>query len=123
MSIEETIRLVVREEIRAAMREFATAVQSRPGGDPDEQLSKAKAASIAGVSISTIDRWITTGALAIRKVGVEPVHAPSTEPRVDRRPIRIRRGDLDALLSRQVVQGGEVDADALADQVLARRKQ
>jgi hypothetical protein len=109
MTLEETLRVIVREELRHFARELASAMQARPAGDPEQLLSKAEAAAAAGgASISSIDRWISQGDLPVRKRG---------------RYVRIRRGDLDALLSRQAVQGGELDADELADRVLARRTQ
>lgn len=110
MSIEETIRLVVREEVRSAMRELLAEARAAPAGNPDEKLTKAEAAALAGASLSTVQRWISSGELPVEKKN---------------RHIRVRRGDLEALLTRshQIVKGSEADADELADRLIRESRQ
>lgn len=108
MSFEETVRLIVREELQALERRLATAMQSKQNSNADERLTLAQAASLAGASVTTMKKWISTGALEVDRHG---------------RLVRVRRGDVEALLARHRVHGGELDADEIADQILGRGRQ
>jgi excisionase family DNA binding protein len=88
--IEEVLRTVVREELRA--------IAPRPG-QPDEFLSVVAAARLAGVAPTTVRAWVNQGRLQRYKAG---------------RVLRVRRSDLELLLASTVGNDDSRDMSAEA---------
>ena len=104
--LEETLRQIVREEIRAAIDEriagaVRDAIAPAVGGDGEDYLSATRAAAVADVSPSTIRRWWADGRL------------PCTGPP---RLRRVRRSDLERFLERH--RGNVLDFAAAAEEIL-----
>jgi excisionase family DNA binding protein len=95
-AFRQSLREIVREELRAAMAEQGG---GRPG---DTYLSIAKAAQFADVAPGTLRRWIRTGRLSARRAG--RVH-------------RISRADLEGFLARE---GRGAPVAAKAREILQR---
>jgi excisionase family DNA binding protein len=93
-ALDETLRAivrdVVREEVRAALSEYAADATRRNGSAGatrgDGYLSIARAAAFADVAPGTLRRWIRSGRLPVRRAG---------------RVYRIARAELEDLLRRQ----------------------
>lgn len=109
MSVDEaiaaTVRLVVREEMRAVMRE--TLAEVKPAS---VYLSVTKAADIADVDPETIRRWLSKGLLPDHRA--EPTSHS-----------RIRRDELDQLLAAKpkAADGTGDSAEAVAAAILRQR--
>ena len=88
-SLEDIIRAIVRDEL---------ARSSRP---TDEYLSTTAAAQFADVSVGTIRRWVREGKLKEHRAG---------------RSVRVRRQDLERLLSKVPERTG-LDPEAIARRV------
>lgn len=56
--VEDTLRRVVREEVRRAIHETA-----RSAGPSDDRVTRTKAAAAASVSPATISKWVGEGRL------------------------------------------------------------
>ena len=92
----DTIREIVRDEIRKALAETRK---------PDDgYLSCAAAGRLASVSIRTIQRWIENGSLVAHRVGAV---------------VRVRRADLERLLREG--RGGSGDRERTAEELVRRR--
>ena len=106
--LASTVAREVATEMRQVARENLSAwltpehTTNEPGV---ELLSTGAAARVEGVSPKTIRKWIADGRLPARRIG---------------REYRIRREDLQRAGSRR--KGANVDADALADQILRRSR-
>lgn len=105
MSLEESLRQIVREEIRAAVRELAEAVRARPSGSPEDRLTLAEAAVMARKSSATVARWIETGALPCTRRGKSPL---------------IARGDLEAYLRAEARPGTDAQVEEWAERMVRR---
>jgi excisionase family DNA binding protein len=77
-TIEDTIRVVVREEVRAALDEVRSALaELRPAPVPDTMLTVEQVAQrVGGVSPETVRDWIRRGKLAGRRAGKRLLVAP-----------------------------------------------
>ena len=84
--LEEVIRAIVREEVRAAVAEVLTRNAPARGADDGGYLSIAGAARFASVAPGTLRRWIRTGRLPVRRAG---------------RVYRVARAELEAFLERE----------------------
>lgn len=102
----EELQRLIREEVRAAVEEAG--VRSAA---PEETvyLSVAAAAKRAGCSADTIYEWLKSGRLRHRRVGSGRGH------------FRITIADLDRAMQPEASVPVD-DPDALADQILARRR-
>lgn len=99
MSIEETLRIVVREEVKAVIREFLSA---RTGAAPDEEwLKLEEACAVAKKGASTLRRARALGELKASGKG---------------KSTRIRRSDLDAYLAAET--HGDESVDQKAERLL-----
>lgn len=86
-TLEEVIRTIVREEVRAALAEAL--IRNAPAKPADGgYLSIVGAAGYASVAPGTLRRWIRSGRLPVRRAG---------------RVYRIARSELDAFLEREGV--------------------
>ena len=76
VALRDTVREVVREEIRAALKEFGA------GGNlgAESLLTYRQAAEFAGVCLTTIHAW--------RKAGILTVHGQGRVRRIDRADLR-----------------------------------
>jgi len=104
MSLEETVRTLIREEVQRVLREELPGLLAdlRPDSHAgDEYLSVQKAAAVAEVHADTIRGWIKSGRLPEHRAG---------------RELRILRGDLQRLL------GPRATAAEEAATILARRR-
>lgn len=99
MTLEETIRQIVREEIRAALRDQSAAAPARESGDPGERLTLAEAAALARRCSATVRRWTETGQLKFVRRG---------------RTILITRGDLDAFLRAEAQPSSDAQIEEMA---------
>lgn len=72
MTVEEIIRVTVREEVREALRPVMERLESvLTGGGPAEYLTTREAAQFAKVHPNTIRDWVATGRLAGHHAGRE----------------------------------------------------
>ncbi|PRP98551.1 helix-turn-helix domain-containing protein [Enhygromyxa salina] len=71
MTIEDTLRTLLREELLAVKQDILAEVRrSLPSSDPTlEYLTTEEAAELARVTPATIREWIKTGALRERRAG------------------------------------------------------
>lgn len=102
MTIEDTIRTVVREEIRAAVRELAEELRgaTAPAG---HLLSYAEAAVYTGFGTSTIQDMVRSGRL--NKYG-------------EGRRVRVSREELDRIMApKPRAVPSEADLDARAERL------
>jgi excisionase family DNA binding protein len=90
-ALRETIRAIVREELALALADRA---------EPDELMSTANAAELAGVAEGTVRRWIREGRLPERRAG---------------RLLRVSRSELATLLGISRRAAGELSPEELAD--------
>lgn len=105
MTLEETIRQIVREEVRSAFRELSPSnQQSRAGGSPDDLLTLAEAATLARRCSATVRRWTEDGELKFSKRGRSPL---------------IRRGDLEAFLRAEAQPGTDAQIEELAKRMVS----
>ncbi len=109
MTVEDTIRAAVREEVRAALRELLQPVldarRPEPSGPP--YLTVKQAAEFAGgVRPETVRAWIKSGEL--------PRHGKG-------RVLRVRREQLEDFLARGGAERetSELDLDARAREIVA----
>ena len=84
-TLEEVIRAIVRDEVRAAVAEALARSGAAPAVHEGGYLSIARAARFAAVAPGTLRRWIRTGRLPVRRAG---------------RVYRIARAELEAFLER-----------------------
>lgn len=86
MSIEEVIRLAVREVVREELRPLLERMEvGRPTAPADdEHLTLAQAAEVAKVHVNTIRRWVEEDLLRARRAG--------------KRKLLVRRSDLERFL-------------------------
>ena len=85
-ALENVIRALVREEVRAAVAEVLTRNAAPVVAQEGGYLSISGAAAFAAVHPGTLRRWITTGRLPVRRAG---------------RVYRIARAELEAFLERE----------------------
>jgi len=106
VTLEETFRAIVREEVRAALREVTPAAPSTGTASP--YLTVKQAAEYAGdVRPETVRAWIKSGGLARHGVG---------------RVLLVRRDQLEAFLAAGGEGGAaEVDCEARATAIVAGR--
>jgi excisionase family DNA binding protein len=103
--IEERIRQILREEVRACLREVLDG-EARTGGG-DEWLTIAAAATRLDVSARTIRRHVAAGRLRLYSAGG--------------RTRRIRSADLDALMrAAPAAENDNANLAALAAEIRAR---
>lgn len=105
--LQDMFREVVRDEVRAALREERPSEPRRLPAlstSNDVLLSTTEAADYVGVQAATIRSWITKG-LPAMKAG---------------RLIRIRKSDLNAHLAREQAKAEKFDPDAVAAALLKR---
>jgi excisionase family DNA binding protein len=107
MSFEDTLRAIVREELRPVVEEIRRALVSSPSDG--ELVTYARAAQLVGVSVSTIRARIASGALAKYGKG---------------KAVRVRRADVLAMFERgaspAVPRGDAVEARIL--EIQSKRK-
>lgn len=82
MTLEDTIRSVVRAEVRAAFTELCDVFAKRP--DRDRYLSVAKAAEHAEVHPDTVRAWLKARELPVHHAG---------------RELRVKLSELEAFLA------------------------
>jgi excisionase family DNA binding protein len=106
---EECLRAIIAEEIGKALHRVASGTAGS-GHPMDQYLPVAEAARIAAVAPATIRAWMDDGRLVRYHAG---------------RELRVRRGELDALLrtTPQGPAGSELSPEAEADRFLQRRHQ
>lgn len=110
MTIEETLRAVVREEIEAALaplrEQLGRVSLSAPAVSDEDELGLGEAATASGYSVDTLRKEIAANRLAGAK---------------GRKEWRVRRGDLKAWMHRKVNTGAlrPLDISAKADKMLA----
>jgi excisionase family DNA binding protein len=107
--IRTILREVVRDEVRAAMREqheAGLAVRSEATPAQDGYISVLAAAQILGVDHKTIRRWIVDGALPVLRRG---------------RVLRIRRTDLEKIPARRGPRNSGHEVDQEVRRLLAKR--
>lgn len=94
------VRDVIREEVRAALRDHA-ALDRRNGGavGAGGYLSIARAAAFADVAPGTIRAGIRAGRLPSQRAG---------------RVYRVARADLEAFVARSAAERGDVDVHGIA---------
>lgn len=109
MSIEETIRLAVREEIRSALDELrrATGPAATPAPAVDDRLTTEEVAARCKVLPQTVRTWIQSGRLLAGKTGAKYLVRPT---------------DLEAFLIRQHEAGPVADVNEQAARILGRIK-
>lgn len=108
MSIEDTIREVVRAEVRSALREVFPDRGSAPSPTSDDgYLSIARAAELAEVHPDTVRGWMKEGRLARHQAG---------------RELRVRRSDLHAFLAAAPAAPGQPTPEAEATGILSKRR-
>lgn len=78
MTLDDQLRAMIADAVRAEVAKQLAAAR-----EPDEYLSTAEAARLAGVAAGTVRRWIREGRLAEHRAG---------------RVVRVRRADLEAFL-------------------------
>ncbi len=107
-SLEELFRTIVREELYPFVRMLHELLErmGRTAHGADELLSVADAAKMVRVGKSTIRGWITSGRLQTRRAG---------------RLVRIRRSDLDAVLT-ESRQEKRTDPEAEAAKIFERNR-
>ncbi len=107
MSMAEEIRAIVREEVRAALREALADVGRAltPVPAEDGYLSVEKAAELAEVHPDTIRGWVKAGRLPRHHAG---------------RELRVRRSELHAFLSAAPNERATPEVEAAG--ILARRR-
>lgn len=69
MSLEDTLRLILREEIRAAVREELASVRPTANPASDETLTVEEVAADCAVHAQTVLLWIRSGRLSAKKPG------------------------------------------------------
>ena len=70
MSIEDTLRTLIREELRAFKQDLLTHLQaSQPPTQTREYLTTEEAAELARVTPATIRDWVKSGTLHERRAG------------------------------------------------------
>jgi excisionase family DNA binding protein len=111
MSLEESVRIVVREEMQRVLRQelgaIVEAVRSAPKTGEIEFLSVAEAAQLAQVSEATVREWMTKG---LKRYG-------------QGRVVRIRRPELLAFLSSNPESAAEeMDVEERAVSILSRAR-
>lgn len=110
MSLEETVRALIREEVQRVLREELAGVvaELRPAADAGEQyLSVERAAAMAEVHADTIRGWVKSGRLREHRAG---------------RELRILRSDLHRFLAAVSANGHRETAEEEATTILARRR-
>jgi excisionase family DNA binding protein len=111
MSLEDSFRAVVREEVQRIVREelrTALAEIRLPGsGDADQYLSTERAAALAGVHPDTIRSWVKAGQLPEHRAG---------------RELRIRGDELRRFLDAHNTETNRPSAEEEASTILARRR-
>lgn len=105
MTMEDTLRILVREEVRSAVREVVATL--RPAGE-SPLMTVREAASFARVAEPTVRSWIQQGKL--NRYGTKGA-------------LRIKRDELERLLtSRDEPRMTDADLDARADELAKRRR-
>lgn len=109
MTFEDTLRAIVREELRAALRELAPAMPATLPEGGKLYLSPEEAAELVGVHVDTVREWLRSGEL--------PTHGKGS------RVVRVRRDQLERFLERGGAERAtaEVDLDEEARQIVAGR--
>lgn len=110
MTLEDTLRVIVREEIRA-LREDLQAWQATPSASGAELLTYAQAAALKGLGYSTIRAWAESGRLNKHGEG---------------RNVRVSKLELDRVMGprQSSACGGkltEADIEAKAEAILRKR--
>ena len=110
MSLEDSIRAVLREEMQRVLREELRAALAdvRAADSAGEQyLSVFKAAAVAGVHPDTIRAWVKSGRLPEHRAG---------------RELRIRYDELRRFLDGDEGEKNRPTADEEAATILARKR-
>lgn len=109
MSLEDTMRSMIREELRHVLQEELPAMlaQVRPPGDVGEYLSVEKAAAIADVHQDTVRGWVKSGRLPEHRAG---------------RELRVRRDQLRRFLEGNHGEKDRPTAEEEAVTILARKR-
>jgi len=116
-TLENTLRKllvdVVREQIPLIAQAVVAAIQTNaapgppPAGQTSQYVTVAEAAAQVGVAVKTVRRWIRSGKLRAVTPG---------------RRLRVERGDLERFISAAANEGGTTDTEAVAANLLAKRK-
>ena len=108
MTIEDTIRQTVREEMRSMTAELrALLEQARPSSGGDSYLSVEKAATLADVHPDTIRGWVKAGRLPEHRAG---------------RELRVRRDELHRFLDGRASDIARPTPEEEAGGILSRRQ-
>lgn len=67
MTFEDTIRKILREELRALLHEIKVDDRVEPNGD--KLLTRPEAAAYLGVKLQTLDNWERSGKVKSRRIG------------------------------------------------------
>ena len=110
--LREILREVVREQIPAIAEAVVVALRAEagpavPASSDSSYLTVADAAAHVGVSAKTIRGWVRAGKLRALSAG---------------RLLRIERGELERFATAAANGGGTTDTEAVAADILARRK-
>lgn len=101
---EEQVRKVIREEVRAAVRELVTVQASSPATDPEAILGYESAGALVDQDRETVRAWTNRGLLARYKCQ-------------SGRAVGVKRGELLALWKRMEGKGPEPrEKDATDDE-------
>lgn len=109
MSLEDTLRVIVREELRSVVADFL-AKQTPPPPTGTQYLTLKEAAAYARVSKGTVREWIRRGQL--RRYGDSP------------RTLVVSRAELDRVLAPKPPSGApsEAELDERVEQLVSRRR-
>jgi excisionase family DNA binding protein len=110
MSLEETLRGIVREEVRSALRELLpVSAPKTVGATPGAYISTAEAGALADVLPDTVRDWIAQGKLPGYRAG---------------REWRVRRDELEALMAHGAERApAAVDLKKMARDLLTKHRE
>jgi excisionase family DNA binding protein len=106
MTLEETLRAIVREELRTALAELRTfAAAPQPAASPALLTVEQVAERAGGVTATTVRAWIDSGKLTARRAGHRWV---------------VRTEDLERFLARDDDEHGTIDVEQQLKLVTSR---